>query len=147
MLGGHGRLTQARSRRCADARFAGIDLPEAAMIDTLHIIGPPGDEPGRLAAVAAREAEAVQTYASLEQFLRDATPGGRDCVAAFSDIAGALLDAVHARKWALPVIVLGRDDALGMAIGLMRKGAAEYLVSPVRDRHLQKAIRKVSSCQ
>ena len=114
------------------------------MVHTIHFIGLPGDELGRLVAVATSEADEVRTAASLDEFLSVAIPGACDCAVVFSDIAAALIDAIRARGWSLPVIVLGHDDPFGLAVGLMRQGAAEYLALPVSKRHFRKALRKLS---
>jgi FixJ family two-component response regulator len=49
---------------------------------------------------------------------------------------------VRARHLRLPVIVLGHDDNLAIAVELMRAGATDYLEPPVSSRRLRAVVRR-----
>ena len=86
----------------------------------------------------------VLAFASAEDFLLHVTANASGCVIAPSDLAGMgireLITAVRARHLPLPIIVLGHDDNLPIAVELMRAGAADYLEPPLSARRLRAIV-------
>ena len=117
------------------------------MRETVHIIDPALEECARLAAALADDAVCVQTWDSSEQFFEGSGAAASGCVLAPADLPGAgvrgLIDEIRQRRLALAVVVIGRTHDLDTAVALVRAGAADFLESPLSDRRLRSAVRRV----
>jgi FixJ family two-component response regulator len=112
---------------------------------TIFIIDQNDGRSRSIAAALASEAANVRIFESAEDFLGEVALGAMGCVIAHEDLAGmgirALLNAIRTRAVPLPVVVIGRDSDLAIAVELVRAGAVEYLEPPVSDRRLRSVIR------
>jgi two-component system, LuxR family, response regulator FixJ len=115
--------------------------------NTIFIVDASSAQRRSLAAALAGTDTRMSLHASAEDFLLHVPKGAQGCVVAASDLAGmgirALIQVLRERGPSLPVVVLGRDDALPRVVELMRAGAAEYLEAPQTDRRLRKAVLRV----
>ena len=113
---------------------------------TIFVVDPSDRVRQSLADAAADKDAEVLAFASAEDFLLHVTANASGCVITHSDLAGMgvreLIAAVRARDLRLPVIVLGHDDNLPIAVELMRAGATDYLEPPVSNRRLRAVVRR-----
>lgn len=116
------------------------------MSSTIYVVDPSSGVRQCLVDGAADNDTEVLAFASAEDFLLNVGANPSGCVIAPSDLTGMgireFIAAVRARHLLLPVIVLGRDDKLLIAVELMRAGAADYLELPVSHRRLRAVVRR-----
>jgi two-component system response regulator FixJ len=100
-----------------------------------------GEAIARLLGAAGIEA---CLYSSAEALLANGAVANADCV--ISDwrlpaLSGLdMLDALHARGWRLPLILITAHEAPGLREEAERRGASRYLVKPFRGTALLEAI-------
>ncbi len=112
----------------------------------IHLVVQDADACAAAARLVAAAGYEVRTQDSIEAFLdaRDtAAPTVLVCatdalVAAGLDVAAFV--AAHARR--VPVVLLGRDGDLRLAVRSMKAGAVDYLAWPARDAELLAAVRQ-----
>jgi FixJ family two-component response regulator len=121
-------------------------LHERTVSSTIFVVDPSDGVRQCLADAAADKDAEVEAFSSAEDFLLNVAANARGCVIAPSDLAGMgireLIAAVRARHLLLPVIVLGHNDNLPIAVELMRAGATDYLEPPISNRRLRAVVRR-----
>jgi FixJ family two-component response regulator len=136
---------RAESRRMVRHARASV-AHERVVSTTIFVVDSSAGVRQNLADAAAdRDAEVV-AFASAEDFLLHVAASASGCVVAPSDLGGMgireLIAAMRLRHLQLPVIVLGHDDNLPIAVELMRAGATDYLEPPVSNRRLRAAVSR-----
>jgi len=119
----------------------------AAQAETIFVVD---DDEGmrvaieRLVKLAGYDCAA---FASAEALLSQPAPVPAACVVSDLKLPGIsgldLLDILHAREGAAPLILITAHDAPGLRDEAMRRGAAGYLPKPFRGTTLLETIRSV----
>ncbi len=87
---------------------------------------------------------AVKTYANPTEFQREPVANLRGCVMLDVELPGA--DGVEIQAWLrevapdIPVIFLSGVSSIETAVGCMRDGAVEFLVKPIKQSQLRRAL-------
>ena len=118
---------------------------------TVYVIDPDPTEQQRIAGALAADAEAVVTFGNAETFLGSRplrTPAVLVTAAVLPDMGIVDLIAELGRaSIAVPVIAIGADVDVSVAVEIMRAGAADFIERPFSARRLKNAVRKLCGRQ
>jgi FixJ family two-component response regulator len=118
---------------------------------TVYIIDPDPVEQRRISGVLASDAETVLPFASAETFLESRplrTPAVLVSALVLPGMGIVDLIAELGRAGiALPVIAIGADVDVSVAVEIMRAGAADFIERPFSARRLKNAVRKLCGRQ
>ena len=107
---------------------------------TVHVIAADPAQRGRLEAALASLGTVV-AFGSAQSFLACGDFSDYACAVVTLDPGGMdVLQFVHAAPPSLPVIVLGGDGDIELAVDLIRAGAADYVDQPQDPRRLRAAV-------
>lgn len=116
------------------------------MSDTVYIVAPTPAEGSRICAALSPEGLDLRTFDSAEALLAVLNVCSCGCVVAPVDLPGVglrgLIAALRSRQSCFPVVVLGREDDLRVAVDVIRAGAREFVEHPPTARRLQSAVRR-----
>jgi FixJ family two-component response regulator len=114
---------------------------------TVYVIDPDPTEQRRISSVLASDAENVLPFASAETFLGSRplrTPAVLVTAVVLPGMGIVDLIAELGRAGiALPVIAIGADVDVPVAVEIMRAGAADFIERPFSARRLKNAVRKL----
>jgi FixJ family two-component response regulator len=118
---------------------------------TVYVIDPDPVEQRRISGVLASDAETVLPFASAETFLESRplrTPAVLVSALVLPGMGIVDLIAELGRAGiALPVIAIGADVDVSVAVEIMRAGAADFIERPFSARRLKNAVRKLCGRQ
>ncbi len=101
----------------------------------------------RLKTLLGSASREVKTFASAEAFLAQESEIAAGCLIIGSDLPGmGTVDLVrHLKRWRthIPVIVLGADSTVPLAVRVMRAGAVEFIEKPFTDHALRACVDRV----
>ncbi|MET0207809.1 MAG: hypothetical protein ABW220_02135 [Burkholderiaceae bacterium] len=117
-----------------------------AIKPSLYLVGAEPAEQERLRSAVAPFTRHLVTFDSARSFMAAQPFDEYACVLAALALPDMpILDFVAAAGRILPVIVLGRTDDLGVAVQIMRAGAANLLDQRCDARQLRAAITAATS--
>ena len=118
---------------------------------TVYVIDPDPTEQQRISRVLASDAETVLPFGSAETLLGSRplrTPAVLVSAVVLPDMGIVDLIAELGRAGiALPVIAIGADVDVPVAVEIMRAGAADFIERPFSARRLKNAVRKLCGRQ
>lgn len=107
---------------------------------TVYLVAADPAQRARLEAALAPLGSVV-AFGSAPSFLACADFTDYACTVVTLDPGGMdVLQFVHAAPPSLPLIVLGGDGDIGLAVDLIRAGAADYVDQPQDPRRLRAAV-------
>ena len=111
----------------------------------VYVVDPDASLHRRLETLLGSAAREVKTFASAEDFLaqqRSIAPG---CLIIGTELPGAIELVHHLKRWRthVPVIVLGADSTVPLAVRVMRAGAVEFIEKPFTDHALRACVDRV----
>ena len=111
----------------------------------VYVVDPDASLHRRLERLLGSAAREVKTFASAEDFLaqqRSIAPG---CLIIGTELPGAIELVHHLKRWRthVPVIVLGADSTVPLAVRVMRAGAVDFIEKPFTDHALRACVDRV----
>ena len=111
----------------------------------VYVVDPDASLHRRLETLLGSAAREVKTFASAEDFLaqqRSIAPG---CLIIGTELPGAIELVHHLKRWRthVPVIVLGADSTVPLAVRVMRAGAVDFIEKPFTDHALRACVDRV----
>ena len=111
----------------------------------VYVVDPDASLHRRLETLLGSAAREVKTFASAEDFLaqqRSIAPG---CLIIGTELPGAIELVHHLKRWRthVPVIVLGADSTVPLAVRAMRAGAVDFIEKPFTDHALRACVDRV----
>ena len=111
----------------------------------VYVVDPDVSPHRRLETLLGSAAREVKTFASAEDFLaqqRSIAPG---CLIIGTELPGAIELVHHLKRWRthVPVIVLGADSTVPLAVRVMRAGAVDFIEKPFTDHALRACVDRV----
>ena len=111
----------------------------------VYVVDPDASLHRRLERLLGSAAREVKTFASAEDFLaqqRSIAPG---CLIIGTELPGAIELVHHLKRWRthIPVIVLGADSTVPLAVRVMRAGAVDFIEKPFTDHALRVCVDRV----
>jgi FixJ family two-component response regulator len=114
--------------------------------DFVYIVAHVPEERSRIREALSAEGRELRSFESAEVLLAALVADECGCVVAPADLPGMgtarMIEALRTRGLCLPVVVLGQEDDLRVAVDLVRAGAAEFVEHPPSARRLQTAVRR-----
>lgn len=116
------------------------------MPDTVYIVAPAPEEAGRIRTALSGEGLDLRAFDTAEALLAALAAGACGCIVAPVDLPGMglrrMIEALRSRQSCFPVVVLGREDDLRVAVDAIRAGAIEFVEHPPTARRLRSAVRR-----
>ena len=111
----------------------------------VYVVDPDASLHRRLETLLGTASREVKTFASAEDFLaqqRSIAPG---CLIIGTELPGAIELVHHLKRWRthVPVIVLGEDSTVPLAVRVMRAGAVDFIEKPFTDHALRACVDRV----
>ncbi len=111
----------------------------------VYVVDPDASLHRKLETLLGSSAREVKTFASAEDFLaqqRSIAPG---CLIIGTELPGAIDLVRHVKRWRthVPVIVLGEDSTVPLAVRVMRAGAVDFIEKPFTDYALRARVDRV----
>ncbi len=111
----------------------------------VYVVDPDASFHRRLETLLGSAAREVKSFASAEDFLaqqRSIAPG---CLIIGTELPGAIELVHHLKRWRthVPVIVLGADSTVPLAVRVMRAGAVDFIEKPFTDHALRACVDRV----
>ncbi len=99
----------------------------------------------RLETLLGSASREVKTFASAEDFLelqRSIAPG---CLIIGAELPGVIALVHDLKRWRthVPVIVLGEDSTVPLAVRVMRAGAVDFIEKPFTDHALRACVDRI----
>ena len=114
---------------------------------TVYIIELDASERERLRGLLASTFKNIETFDNAQSFLAEKIGSiQQGCLIAAAVLPGMsvqeLIDRLKREGIHIPVIVLGDDSKMPLAISVMRAGAADFIERPFSEHRLKEAIRR-----
>ena len=121
------------------------DYQQRQLKRCVYVVDPDASLHRRLETLLGSAAREVKTFASAEDFLaqqRSIAPG---CLIIGTELPGAIELVHHLKRWRthVPVIVLGADSTVPLAVRVMRAGAVDFIEKPFTDHALRACVDRV----
>lgn len=114
---------------------------------TIYIIDPDASARQSLECALTPTFRHVKTFDDAEPFLAQCESIQQGCLITSVLLPGTsvpeLIDRLKSEVIRLPVIVLGDDSKMSLAVSIMRAGAADFIEKPFSEHRLKEAIRRV----
>lgn len=114
---------------------------------TVYIIESDASERESLRGLLASTFKNIETFDNAQSFLAEIGSIQQGCLIAAAALPGMsaqeLIYRLRRERIQIPVIVLGEDSKMPLAVSVMRAGAADFIEKPFSERRLKEAIRRV----
>ena len=114
---------------------------------TVYIIESDASERESLRGLLASTFKNIETFDNAQSFLAEIGSIQQGCLIAAAALPGMsaqeLIYRLRRERIQIPVIVLGEDSKVPLAVSVMRAGAADFIEKPFSERRLKEAIRRV----
>ncbi len=115
---------------------------------TVYIIEPDASERESLSGLLASTFKNIETFDNTQSFFAEKIGSiQQGCLIAAAALPGIsvqeLIYRLKREGTHIPVIVLGDDSKMPLAVSIMRAGAADFIEKPFTEHRLKKAIRRV----
>ena len=111
----------------------------------VYVVDPDASLHRRLETLLGSAAREVKTFASAEDFLAQQRAIAPGCLIIGTELPGAIELVHHLKRWRthVPVIVLGADSTVPLAVRVMRAGAVDFIEKPFTDHALRACVDRV----
>ncbi len=122
-----------------------VDNQQRQIKRYVYVVDPDVSLRRKLETFLGSASRKVKTFASAGDFLAQQRPIAPGCLIIGAELPGAI-ELVHdLQRWRthVPVIVLGKDSTVPLAVRVMRAGAVDFIEKPFTDHALRACVDRV----